>query len=185
MILAVLATGCANSKSVVGNKDADKAKSIAYQSTQVLGDSRFVFCSDDCNTITQKQIAIVTLPQLAPPPVPTPITALLPNEVSVSNKQFRVHFDFASQQLNKNNKKEIAQIEQYIKKSGSKRLTIVGKTDPIGGDHYNNRLAKLRAQRVMKSLLSQGLVINITTDCCIKDGAYSEARSADVTVLVE
>jgi len=178
LIISLLFTACASHKAIVIDKPANKPPT-QYQATQELGDSKFVFCDKDCNTITQKEIVITE-----PLPAAAAIPALLPKEVQASNKQFRVHFAFDSQELNSHNKKEIAEIKKYVAESASKHLTIVGKTDPIGAKKYNGRLAMQRAQRVKQSLLLQGLVINITTSCCIKDGAYSEARSADVTVLV-
>lgn len=151
----------------------------SYHVTQELGDPRYVFCNtDDCNNHTPK-----TLEQAV---IVTPITStLLPNEKTINQHLFKVHFDFAKSELNKTNKAEIANIKKYLAETKQHQLKIVGKTDPIGTNKYNKRLAMLRAAQVKKSLSGDGVNIQVSTDCCITQGDYVEARSADVTVLVE
>lgn len=181
LITMVSLSGCATpnvTKDI--NTPVDTAKPVAsYHVTQEIGEPRYVFCNtDDCSNHTQK-----VMDQAAPT---TPITStLLPNEKTINQQVFKVHFDFAKSALNKTNKAEIANIKKYLAEHQNKQLKVVGKTDPIGSNRYNKRLAMLRAAQVKRSLSAKGVDIQVTTDCCIAKGDYVEARSADVTVLVE
>lgn len=178
----VCISGCANHQTASKNIKplVAEAKPVAsYHVTQELGDPRYVFCNtDDCDNHTPK-----TLEQYVP--VPTVTSTLLPNEKTINQQIFKVHFDFAKSTLNKTNKAEIANIKKYLAQTKHHQLRIVGKTDPIGTKIYNKRLAMLRAAQVKKSLSAKDLKIEVSTDCCIAQGDYVEARSADVTVLVE
>lgn len=174
-------TGCASHQTkAVKAEPINAAKPVAsYHVTQELGDPRYVFCNtDDCSNHTQK-----VMDQAAP--TTTFSSTLLPNEKTVNQKVFKVHFDFAKSELNKTNRAELTNIKKYLEDSKHKQLRVIGKTDPIGTNKYNKRLAMLRAAQVKRVLSAKGVDIQVSTDCCIAHGDYVEARSADVTVLVE
>lgn len=182
LAVMVCVSGCASHQTATKTIKAPVREAnpvTSYHVTQELGDPRYVFCNTvDCDNHTPK-----TLEQYVPaPPV---ASTLLPNEKTINQQIFKVHFDFAKSALNKTNKAEIANIKKYLAETKHHQLRIVGKTDPIGTNKYNKRLAMMRAAQVKKSLSGEGVNIQVSTDCCITQGDYVEARSADVTVLVE
>lgn len=182
LAMMVCTSGCASHQTASNTIKAPIAEAkpvTSYYVTQELGDPRYVFCNtDDCDNHTPK-----TLEQAV---TVTPVTStLLPNEKTINQQIFKVHFDFAKSTLNKTNKAEIANIKKYLAQTKHHQLRIVGKTDPIGTNKYNKRLAMLRAVQVKRALSAKDLNIQVSTDCCIAQGDYVEARSADVTVLVE
>lgn len=182
LAMVMCTSGCASHQTASNTIKAPVAEakpSASYYVTQELGDPRYVFCNtDDCDNHTPK-----TIDQYVP--VLPVSSTLLPNEKTINQQIFKVHFDFAKSTLNKTNKAEIANIKKYLAQTKHHQLRIVGKTDPIGTKSYNKRLAMLRAAQVKKSLSAKDLSIEVSTDCCIAQGDYVEARSADVTVLVE
>lgn len=180
LIAIVGLSGCAAQATKAVNAPVDAVNPVeSYHVTQVLGDPRYVFCNtDDCIDHTPKVIE-----QSMPA---TPISSTLPpSEKTISQQVFKVHFEFAKYALNKTNKAEIENIKKYLAKNNQHKLKVVGKTDPIGSNSYNKHLAMLRAAQVKKSVSAKGISIEVSTDCCVAEGDYVEARSADVTVLVE
>jgi len=184
LILILTLTACAQVEQKNTSQVAEPAKKVnqSYAVIQKIGDEKFILCHEDCDQFTEKELSLVEPTNLSEQTV-----LLQPGEVKVNTQSFRVHFEFGSSRLNDLNKSELAIIQHFLIAHQMKQLSILGKTDPIGTNGFNQKLALHRANQVRRSLISvvKDLRVEIKTDCCIKDGSPIEARSADVIVLVE
>lgn len=66
----------------------------------------------------------------------------------------RIHFGFDSASLTEDQKPVLAQMCSVIKQSDIKLFRIVGHTDSVGSDAYNEHLSQLRAEEVRRHLIA-------------------------------
>jgi OOP family OmpA-OmpF porin len=94
---------------------------------------------------------VVTPP---PPPPPKPVVRIL--NITLSGGS---HFAFDSAKLNSAGKSALDGVVSKIKSSGARvtNIIVVGHTDSIGSNSYNQRLSQKRAQTVAGYLASKGL----------------------------
>ncbi len=188
IVIMLALAGCISPRAVTDGNRTDALKPVEYKITQQLGDSKYVFCDEDCSVHSAKQF------EVDDQSVNRPVMLLKPahpaSEMKALTKEFKVHFNFDSHALTKSSKTEVAAILTFLETNGSKHITIVGKTDPVGTKGYNQRLAKRRAECVKQALLRDQLAhklqLDVSTNCCVINGGnYKEARRTDVTILVE
>lgn len=70
-----------------------------------------------------------------------------------------VYFDFNSASLTPAAKTKLNALVAALKSSGAKQVRIVGFTDSIGAESYNNRLSKRRADAVAGFLKKKGIAV--------------------------
>ena len=74
-----------------------------------------------------------------------------------------IAFDFDSYKISKDYLSRIDSIFQYIKSINPQRIEIIGHTDDIGNDAYNQKLSLQRAAEVKSILVSQNQDIDLLT----------------------
>jgi outer membrane protein OmpA-like peptidoglycan-associated protein len=71
-----------------------------------------------------------------------------------------INFDLADYELNEDSKRELKNIADFLKKNLDFSLSIIGHTDTIGTERYNQVLSVNRAQSVYQYLIYQGIKSN-------------------------
>lgn len=119
----------------------------------------FVFCNDQCPSITEKRLAVVQ-PRTATPKI-----------VATANKSLvNVFFKLGSSQLTASGKKTLDKLLPNLK--STETIYLRGWADSTGGKNtkINKKLAKKRADIVEKYLIARGVtsVIQKTSEppCC-------------------
>lgn len=81
---------------------------------------------------------------------------------AVAPPTFVIHFAFGSAEIPPSGRATIAEAAHTIMRTGVSHVRIVGHTDTVGSDRYNQGLSERRAQAIMRALLAadvpQGLV---------------------------
>ena len=67
-----------------------------------------------------------------------------------------VHFDFAKANIRRSDDAELQRGVRFLKKYPDAKISVVGFTDNIGSDAYNQRLSERRAQAVKDYLVAHG-----------------------------
>jgi outer membrane protein OmpA-like peptidoglycan-associated protein len=75
----------------------------------------------------------------------------------VLEKYALILFDFDSAEIKQRNKEVVDQIIARMNEMPDARLSIVGHTDNIGAESYNDNLSKRRAQAVLDQLMAAGM----------------------------
>ncbi|MFE1812893.1 OmpA family protein [Metapseudomonas otitidis] len=88
-----------------------------------------------------------------PPPPPPPAE----DEVIVLSDQGKVLFAFDSAELTAAAKQELATIATRLNGASMVSVKVVGHTDSVGADGYNQRLSERRARSAADYLISQGV----------------------------
>ena len=97
-------------------------------------------------------------PMAAPPPAPPPAPAMEPT------KQFIVFFGFNKSNLTPEAMSVIKEAAAAAKSQGSASIVIVGHTDTVGSNTYNDALALRRSGSVKAGLVVEGIdAVGITT----------------------
>lgn len=68
-----------------------------------------------------------------------------------------VHFDFDSAQIKPDSLHNLDDDVEVLKKHENTKVTIVGHTDDIGTEGYNEKLSQRRAESVMEYFIQQGI----------------------------
>lgn len=68
-----------------------------------------------------------------------------------------VYFDFNTETLSLRTRRQLNIVANILKWDDSKKLTLTGHTDSVGGDSYNRTLSNKRANAVKKYLVSEGV----------------------------
>lgn len=93
----------------------------------------------------------------APPVVEPPVTP------PKAPKQFIVFFGFNKSNLTEEAARVVADAAAAAKEYGSASIAIVGHTDTVGSNQYNQRLSMRRAEAVKSGLQSNGIPANAIT----------------------
>lgn len=183
LLVLVTATGCATTDAPV---EQPLKKMEVAQVGQGSG-AEFVACIN-CPDRTQKVIALPAKPAAPQKPVVAePQKVREPQIYTV-----KVHFRWGMASLDKEGRVELVAAIDLAKKGSA--VMILGRTDPTGGQKWNERLAKKRAETIRKELIAAGVPeASITAGthkpCCGGDrkgsaSAHREARRADVEITI-
>lgn len=82
------------------------------------------------------------------------------NERGISIDLNSILFDFDSYELKENSKQTLDQIIEVLKQYPNQEIQILGHTDNIGDENYNEELSEKRAKTVVEYLLQKGLSEN-------------------------
>lgn len=85
---------------------------------------------------------------------PTPPPAPLPEKLSLSTDAL---FNFDKSDLRPDAKAELDNLLERIRASNVDEISLIGHTDSIGTDQYNQKLSERRADAVKAYLVSQGM----------------------------
>jgi outer membrane protein OmpA-like peptidoglycan-associated protein len=91
-----------------------------------------------------------------PPPPPAPTPAPPPRQP----RQFIVFFGFNKSNLTPEAARVVADAAAAAKEYGSASIMVVGHTDTVGSNSYNNALSMRRSQAVKDGLVAQGIAAN-------------------------
>jgi OOP family OmpA-OmpF porin len=162
--------GCAGDKLVL----KDTPRSLALNWDQ----SEWRFCQTaECATPTQKTVLLVSAPRVVEP------VALMPQKPVLAVKRTRtisVPFKFASASVT-------AEAEQIIRTELAQRVAgdsilVEGRTDDLGSQAFNDRLARKRAEAVVAALKRLGvkgdIEIRSQGKCCYSTANRSEELRA-------
>lgn len=178
-ILSVFVGACASAPEVPQKKMTVTQKGLG-------SGAEYVACID-CPEPTKKTI------HLPPPAKPLPVKReeVAPPKPVITT--LKVHFRFGKATLDKEGRKELAAAAAEAKKGEA--VVVLGRTDPVGGKKFNERLAEKRAEIVKQELIAAGIPaasIHAGTHkpCCdgdIKGGAelHRELRRADVEITIK
>jgi OOP family OmpA-OmpF porin len=86
------------------------------------------------------------------------VTAI--RKVVLQDRGRQVLFDFDKAVLKPEGQRQLASVVQEMKESPTLQVEIVGHTDSVGTDAYNERLSQRRAEAVRNYLTSQGIAAN-------------------------
>jgi outer membrane protein OmpA-like peptidoglycan-associated protein len=75
----------------------------------------------------------------------------------VDRLTLHVNFDTAKATIKKADDADIAKAEAFIKKYPDAKISLVGYTDSVGGDAYNQGLSERRAEAVKAALVKRGV----------------------------
>ncbi len=89
----------------------------------------------------------------APPPPPPPPMPVAPPPVT----NYIVFFDFNKSNLTKSAQAVVAEAVKTAKTKGFVNVQVVGHTDTVGSDKYNQNLSVQRARSVKEEMISEGL----------------------------
>ncbi len=149
--------------------------------------AEYVACID-CPEPTKKTI------HLPPPPAkPLPVKKVEAEPPKPVITTLKVHFRFGMATLDKEGRKELAAAAAEAKRG--EVIVVLGRTDPVGGKKFNERLAEKRAETVKQELIAAGIPaasIHAGTHkpCCdgdLKGGAelHRELRRTDVEITIK
>ena len=92
-----------------------------------------------------------------PTPAPAPAPAPPPPPPPARAKQFIVFFGFDRCDITPEADKVLGEAAQAAKTQGSAAVTIVGHTDTMGSNEYNQRLSECRANAAKTNLVDKGI----------------------------
>ncbi len=95
-------------------------------------------------------------PVVAPAPAPKPEPVVVKKQISLDANAL---FGFNKNQLSEQGNQEIKRVSKEIESANLKdvQINVVGHTDRIGSDQYNNKLSQQRAQAVVDALVDNGV----------------------------
>lgn len=145
----ILAASCALTLSFAANAFAGPDQDVVTNNKQPIRSERFGTCvltkwnaqSDICAPAKKAEVA-----KPAPAPAPEPAAQL-------AREQLTILFPFNKSTLTKESTAKLDQIADAVNRSPKvTRVGIVGYTDQIGSDSYNNKLSEKRADTAKKYL---------------------------------
>lgn len=174
-------TGCANEQPIVHSIDAGKSVGWLRHDWRVCEDEK------NCPRPTPKTILLAshdvpaqTKPEAKPQEsAPKQLTGPEPAKTT-NNDPFVVHFNFASTTPTKAGFLELKDVLASIRQDDA--LRVVGYTDNLGSETYNDRLARLRAEFVATWLRRHGVKNPIRVEakgkCCFVESNDSDTGRA-------
>jgi OOP family OmpA-OmpF porin len=148
----ILAASCALTLGFAASAFAGPSQDVVTNNKQPIRSERFGTCvltkwnaeSDICAPAKPAEVA-----KPAPAPAAEPVQAL-------AREQLTILFPFNKSSLTKESTAKLDQIADAVNRSPKvTRVGIVGYTDVIGSDSYNNKLSEKRAQMAKKYLDSR------------------------------
>ena len=92
-------------------------------------------------------------PKVEPPPAPPPA----PEVITLNEEQGKVLFAFDSAALSPDAQQRLQSLMPKLSAPGVATVNVVGHTDSVGSDAYNQGLSERRAASVAQYLIGQGL----------------------------
>ncbi len=152
-------------------------------------DGKYKVCRENCPVPTPKElddsvpvqfIAYELLKKSTPVPLaeslaqpePQPLPAVIetPIEPPIAIPPFEIYFDFGMSKPNKAGRKELRRFAKSVELRENTRIELVGRTDDIGTQNFNRKLAYKRALYVGVWLKSHDVNAQITIsakeECC-------------------
>ena len=141
-------------KIVWGSDESDKKAEVAplSGSKQVCPKETTDFqmsCVGKWSTNYEAVTVTVAAPAAKPAPAPAPAPVAAPAQQKIA---LRVNFDFAKYVIRPADLAELQKGVQFLQNNPGAKLSIVGHTDNIGSDAFNQRLSEQRAAAVQKFL---------------------------------
>lgn len=145
----IIAASCAFTLSFAASAFAGPDQDVVTNNKQPIRSERFGTCvltkwnaqTDICAPAKKEEVA-----KPAPAPAPEPAAQL-------AREQLTILFPFNKSTLTKESTAKLDQIADAVNRSPKvTRVGIVGYTDQIGSDSYNNKLSEKRAQTAKKYL---------------------------------
>jgi len=170
MASSILLVGCNNLSRVYLDKIVNVEPSIGYL------DGKFRICRENCPKRTVKIIddadyAVMQVPPVSIPQPEPPIT--LPASIAAPAIEradiFIVQFEFGKSTPTNDGLKTLALLTETAKQTAV-AIELIGGTDDIGTQKYNDKLASRRVNFVARWLKSHGVKVMISVEakggCC-------------------
>ncbi len=111
---------------------------------------------------------LLAQPVAKPEPLPAVIEAPIVSPIAIPT--FEIYFDFGMSKPNNEGRKELRRFAKSVVLRENTQIELVGKTDDIGTQVFNHKLALKRALYVETWLKSHGVSVQITIsakeECC-------------------
>lgn len=170
MAFSTLLVGCNNLSREHPDRIVNVDPSIGYL------DGKFRICRENCPKRTEKVLddadyAVMQAPpvsiQQSEPPITLPVSIAIPANERVDI--FIVQFEFGKSIPTRSGYKTIALLTKAAKQTAV-AIELIGETDDIGTQNYNDKLAFNRVNFVARWLRSHGVNANISVEaqggCC-------------------
>jgi len=181
MASSILLVGCNNPSRVYLDKIVNVEPSIGYL------DGKFRICRESCPKRTVKimddadyvvmQAPPVSIPQPKPPiTVPASIAAPATEHVDI----FMVQFEFGKSTPTNDGYRAIALLTEAAMQTAV-AIELIGETDDIGTQNYNDKLASRRVNFVARWLKSHGVNAKISVEAkggCCHPAPYDKTEAA-------
>ena len=182
MASSTLLVGCSNNLSREHpDRIVNVDPSIGYL------DGKFRICRDNCPKRTEKVLddadyAVMQAPpvsiQQSEPPITQPVSIAIPANEHVDI--FIVQFEFGKSLPTRNGYKTIALLTKAAKQTAV-AIELIGETDDIGTQNYNDKLASRRMYFVVRWLKSHGVNAKISVEAkggCCHPAPYDTTETA-------
>ncbi len=135
-------------------KNTDSTALAQKDSGQVKTDSSAV-------ADKQKTDSLANTASLEAPMLDTEGKQIFPNKPQKGKRVVlrNMNFETGSDKMNPNSNEALDRLAEYLEKNPSVRIEIGGHTDNVGDDTFNKKLSQLRANSVMRYLVSKGIAI--------------------------
>jgi outer membrane protein OmpA-like peptidoglycan-associated protein len=180
MAISTLLVGCNNLSRELPDRIVNVDPSIGYL------DGKFRICRENCPKRTEKVLddadyAVMQAPpvsiQQSEPPITLPVSIAIPANEHVDI--FIVQFEFGKSIPTRNGYKTIALLTKAAKQTAV-AIELIGETDDIGTQNYNDKLASSRVNFVARWLRSYGVNANISVEAkggCCHPGPYDTTET--------
>lgn len=181
MVPSILLVGCSNSPKIHLDKIINVEPSIGYL------DGKFRICRENCPKRTVKilddadyavmQVPPVNIPQPEPPITPPASIAAPATEHA---DIFVVQFEFGKSTPTNDGHRAIATLTETAMQTGV-AIELIGETDDIGTQKYNDKLASRRVSFVARWLKSHGVKAMISVEAkggCCHPAPYDKTEAA-------
>lgn len=185
LILAIasstLLAGCNNLSREHPDKIVNIDSGIGYL------DGKFRICRENCPKRTEKILdnadyAVMQAPPVSiqqfEPPITLPVSISIPANEHVDI--FIVQFEFGKSLPTRNGYKTIALLTKAAKQTAV-AIELIGETDDIGSQNYNDKLATRRMNFVVRWLKSHGVNAKISVEAkggCCHPAPYDTTEAA-------
>jgi len=176
-MVAMALTGCAS------NQKDELRNMVMTQQEYSVGwiNQEWRVCREDCPKPTAKTIEMVvvqsaTTNKVKPAPAPAPVRGPVV-----------MHFESAKSTPVGGWERPLEEVKRQVEPSD--KLLIKSYTDDVGGADYNNRLAKRRAEAVVKVIKNSGITnpveIEVRSKCCyVAPNTTKEGRAQNRRVEI-
>lgn len=125
-------------------------------------------------TKTQKPAPVVEEPAPAPAPAPAPVVEEKPAPVKVEALRRDIFFKINKSIISEDQMQKVKDVADYLAKYPEAKVTITGYADAgTGNNNINDRLAALRADVVVKTLVEK---FNVSRDRIVSDSKGSRVQ---------
>ena len=181
MASSILMVGCNNLSNRHLDSIANVDPGIGYL------DGKFRICRENCPKRTEKVLddadyAVMQAPpdsiRQSEPPITSPVSTAAP--ANEHTDIFIVQFEFGKSMPTNDGFKSLALLTKAARQTAV-AIELIGETDDIGTQNYNDRLASNRAHFVARWLGSHGVNANISVEAkggCCHPAPYDKTETA-------